>query len=68
MKEKYFKNGKLKFDGEYLYNNRIKGKEYIKRILGYKGKYLDEKKWKGKIYYKNNNIICKLNLDCKLVF
>ena len=64
------KNGKVKnyypdtdqliFEGEYLYDRRIKGKEYIKGRLEYEGEYFFDKKWNGKGYDKNGNIIYEL--------
>ena len=51
----------LKFEGEYLYNYKIKGKEYINGRLEYEGEYLYNKKWTGKGYDENGNIIYKLD-------
>ncbi|MBR6840349.1 MAG: hypothetical protein IKM82_07145, partial [Oscillospiraceae bacterium] len=47
----------LKFEGEYLYGHKIKGKYYIKGNLEYDGEFLFDKKWNGKGYDKNGNII-----------
>ena len=58
------KNGKGKeynCKGEYLYNWRRRGKEYIKNKLEYEGEYLFNKKWTGNGYDENGNIIYKLN-------
>ena len=48
------------FEGEYLYNRRIKGKFYINEVLEYEGEYLYNKKWNGKGYDENGNIIYEL--------
>ena len=53
--------GKVIFEGEYLYNWRRRGKEYIKNKLEYEGEYLFNKKWTGNGYDENGNIIYKLN-------
>ena len=58
--KEYDYKGELIFEGEYLYNYRRKGKEYIKEKLEYEGEYLNEKKWNGKGYDENNNIIYEL--------
>ena len=50
-------NGELIFEGEYLYNWKIKGKEYIKGRLEYEGEYLFNEKWNGNGYDENGNII-----------
>jgi len=55
--KEYYDNGKLKFEGEYLYGYKIKGKDYINGILEYEGEYLYDKKWNGKGYDENGNII-----------
>ena len=60
-KEYYW--GNIIFEGEYLYNNRIRGKEYVKGILEFEGEYLHTK-WKGKGFDKNGNIIYELNDGC----
>ena len=44
----YYDNGKLIFEGEYLYNFKLKGKEYVNEKLEYEGEYLYIKKWKWK--------------------
>ena len=48
------------FEGEYLYDWKIKGKEYIKGKLEYEGEYFFNKKWNGKGYDENGNIIYEL--------
>jgi len=60
---KEFHFGNIIFEGEYLYNNRIRGKEYVKGILEFKGEYLHTK-WKGKGFDKKGNIIYELNNGC----
>ena len=56
----YYKDGKLKFEGEYLYNYKIKGKYYINNKLEFEGDYLYNKKWNGKGYDENCNVIYEL--------
>ena len=56
----YDKNGYISFKGEYLYNYKIKGKEYNKKKLIYEGEYLFNRKWNGKGYDDNGNIIYEL--------
>ena len=41
--KEYDMNGKLIFEGEYVYNYKIRGKEYYKGKLEYEGEYLYEK-------------------------
>jgi len=36
----YSLNGNIIFEGEYLYNQKLKGKEYYKGKLEYEGEYL----------------------------
>ena len=59
--KQYDKDGKLIFEGIYLYGERIKGKEYINEILEYEGEYLFGKKWNGKGYDLNGHIIYEIN-------
>ena len=62
-KNGFIKENKTKdylFKGEYLYDHKFKGKEYIKGILEYEGEYLYDKKWNGKGYDKDGNIIYEL--------
>ena len=76
--KEYNRDGKLIFEGEYLYNHKIKGKEYINGILEYEGEYLYDIKWNGKGYDRNHNVIYEINngngkmkeynLDGKLIF
>ena len=51
---------KLLFEGEYLYNYKLKGKYYINEKLEYEGEYLYNKKYNGKAYDENGNIIYEL--------
>ena len=53
----YDNYGELKFEGEYLYDYRIRGRGYINNRLEYEGEYLYEKKWNGKGYDKKGNVI-----------
>ena len=48
------------FEGEYLYDQKRKGKLYINNKLEYDGEYLYNKKWNGKGYDENFNIIYEL--------
>ena len=50
----------MNFEGEYLYNHKIKGKEYYKDDEIYQGEFLYDKKWNGKGYDENGNIIYEL--------
>ena len=52
-----YKTGGVIFEGEYLYDWKIKGKGFIEGKLEYEGEYFFEKKWNGKGYDKNGNII-----------
>ena len=56
----YNEKGELIFEGEYLYDWKIKGKEYTNGILEYDGDYLFDKKWNGKKYDKEGNILYEL--------
>ena len=58
--KEYYNNGKLRFEGEYLYNYKLKGKFYVEGKLEYEGDYLYEKKYNGKGYDKNGNVIYEL--------
>ena len=58
--KKYDYKGKLEFEGEYLYNHRLKGKYYINERLEYEGEYLFNKKYNGKGYDESSNIIYEL--------
>ena len=54
--KEYDKEGNLIFEGEYLYNYKIKGREYYKGKIVYEGEYLYNKKWNGKGFDENGNI------------
>ena len=58
--KEYYDNGKLFFEGEYLYGFKLKGKLYLKDHLEYEGEYLYDKKWNGKGYDKNGKITYEL--------
>jgi len=62
LKEKEYNvnTGELKFEGEYLYGWKRKGKNYIKGKLEYEGEYLFNRKYNGKGYDENGNIIYEL--------
>ena len=52
----------MKFEGEYLYNQKRRGTEYYKKgNISYEGEYLFSKKWTGKGYDNEGNIIYELN-------
>ena len=55
--KEYDNYGNLKFEGIYLYNNKLKGKEYFKERVEYEGEYLYNIKWNEKGYDENGNII-----------
>ena len=59
-RKEYNKDGLLKFEGEYLYDKKRKGKDYIKGKLEYEGEYLFDRKYNGKGYDENGNIIYEL--------
>ena len=51
----------LIFQGDYLYNYKIKGTEYYNDSkIKYIGEYLFNQKWNGKGYDKNGNIIYEI--------
>ena len=52
--------GDLRFEGEYLYSQKLRGKYYIDDKLEYEGEFLYNKKWNGKGYDENGNIIYEL--------
>ena len=53
--------GKLIYDGEYLYGHKYKGKSYQNGKLEYEGEFLFDRKWNGKGYGEHGNIIYELN-------
>ena len=59
--KEYYDDGSVAFEGEYLYNDKRKGKFYIEKSLEYEGEYLFDKKWNGKGYDKEGNVIYELN-------
>ena len=58
--KEYNLKGKLIFEGEYLYNYKIKGKCYLNGKLEFEGEFRYNKKWNGKGYDENDNIIYEL--------
>ena len=48
------------YEYEYLYEKKIKGKDYLKGKLEYEGEYLFDRKYNGKGYDENGNIIYEL--------
>jgi len=58
--KEYYDNGKLYFEGEYLYDFKIKGKLFINEKLEYEGEFRYDKKWTGKGFDENGNIIYEL--------
>ena len=60
--EEYYDNGKIKFDGEFLYGKRNgKGKEYYKDQIKFEGEYKNGKVLSGIKYDDNGNIVQKYN-------
>ena len=53
--------GKLKFDGQYEYGWRRRGKSYAFGKMEYEGEYLFERKWTGKGYNKYGEVIYEIN-------
>ena len=60
-KGKEYFEGNLIFEGEYLYDHKIKGKEYVNGKIEFEGEYLYDKKWNGKGYDEYGNILYELN-------
>ena len=58
--KEYYEDGKLSFEGDYLYDFKLKGKSYINNKLEYEGEYLYGKKWNGKGYDEHGNIVYEL--------
>ena len=58
--KEYYEDSKLRFEGEYLYDYKLKGKYYINGKLEYEGEFLYNEKWNGKGYDENGNIIYEL--------
>ena len=59
--KEYDYEDELIFEGEYLYNHRIKGKIYLNNKLEYEGEILFDKKYNGKGYDEMGNITYELN-------
>ena len=59
-KQYYNYDGKLIFEGTYVYEFKLEGKLYMNKKLEFEGKFLYERKYDGKGYDKNGNIIYKL--------
>ena len=60
--KEYYENGKLKFEGEYLYNHKRKGKEYFDNgNIKFEGEYLYDRLWDGIGYNYNGKVLYKLN-------
>ena len=55
--KQYDLDGSFAFEGEFLYDNRIKGKEYCKGKLEFEGEYLYNNKYNGKRYDENGKVI-----------
>ena len=58
--KEYNNKGILIYEGEYLYDDKLKGKFYVKERLEYEGEFLFNKKWEGKVYDEKGNIIYEL--------
>ena len=58
--KEYYDNGTLLFEGEYLYDFKLKGKFYLNKKLEYEGEYIFNRKWNGKGYDENGNVIYEL--------
>ena len=48
------------FEGEYLYNYKLKGKFFKNGKLEYEGEYMFYNKWHGKGYDEDGNVIYEL--------
>ena len=58
--KEYYLDEKLKYEGEYLYNFKLRGKEFHNEKLIYEGEYFLNKRWNGKIYDENGNVIYEI--------
>jgi len=58
--KEYYEDNKLSFEGDYLYDYKLKGKLYVNNKLEYEGEYLYGKKWNGKGYDEHSNIVYEL--------
>ena len=59
-KVKIYYNDNLHFEGEYLYNYKLRGKLYIKGNIEYNGEFLYGKKWNGNGYDESGKIVYTL--------
>ena len=60
-KEKeYNEYGQIIFEGEYINDQKRRGKEYVNNRLEFEGEYLSNKKFHGKGYDINGKIIYEL--------
>ena len=59
--EEYYPDGKIKFEGEYYDNKKLRGKYYVNSILEYEGEFLYGKKRNGKGYDEFGNILYELH-------
>ena len=59
-KEKDYYEIKIIFEGEYLYNWKLKGTEFLKGRKEYEGEYLYDIKYNGKGYDEKGNILYEL--------
>ena len=60
--KEYSDDGKLRFEGEYLYDYKIKGKYYyINGKLKYDGEFRYDMEWNGKGFDLNGNIIYEIS-------
>ena len=58
----YGNKSNIIFEGEYLNNHRLKGKEYYKYgVLTFEGEYLFKNKWNGKICDNVGNVLFEIN-------
>ena len=48
--KEFYKDGSLKYKGEYMYNHKKIGRNYVKGKVIYEGEYLYDKKWNGRGY------------------
>ena len=60
VKQYYYRD--IKFEGEYLYGHKRKGKEYYcNGKLEFEGEYLYDKFWDGIRYDFDGNVVMKLS-------
>ena len=59
--KEFDKEGNLIFEGDYMYNYKLRGTEYYSDgKMKYEGEYLFDQKWNGKGYDKNKNVIYEI--------